>query len=79
MFGRGRWPRRIPISRWIIDMDSFGVPCPQCGSVKVVVGGQADRPTGPAGNDGKAHVPRLHRCDCQDCRHAFHHDFAFGR
>jgi len=62
-------------------MESFGVPCPHCGSVRVVVGGQAGLPIGPGpvGDDGKAHVPKLHRCDCQDCRHAFHHDFAFGR
>ncbi len=60
-------------------MEKFGVPCPRCGSVRVVVGGRAERPMAdvPAGIDGKAHVPKLHRCSCEECRHAFHHDFSF--
>ena len=61
-------------------MESFGVPCPHCGSVRVVVGSpaQANAAGGQVG-EGQGHVPKVHRCDCQDCRHAFHHDFAFGR
>jgi hypothetical protein len=62
-------------------MDKFGVPCPRCGSVRVIVGVRADRPTatGPVGVDGKAHVPRWHRGSCEDCRHAFQHDFSFSQ
>jgi hypothetical protein len=60
-------------------MDKFDVPCPQCGSVRVVVGSKAESPSisRPEGDD-KAHVPQLYRCACEDCRHTFHHDFAFG-
>ena len=60
-------------------MDKFGVPCPHCGSVRVVVGSKAESPPiSRSGGDGKADVPQLHQCACEDCRHAFHHDFAFG-
>jgi hypothetical protein len=61
-------------------MDKFGVPCPQCGSVRVIVGVPAEGPmvAGRVGGEDKPHVPQLHRCSCQDCRHSFHHDFAFG-
>jgi hypothetical protein len=61
-------------------MDKFGVPCPQCGSVRVIVGTRAERPApaGSVGDDGKSLVPQLHRCFCEDCRYTFHHDFAFG-
>jgi hypothetical protein len=61
-------------------MDKFGVPCSRCGSVRVIVGGRADSPiiAGSVVGDGKAHVPQLHRCACEDCRYTFHHDFAFG-
>lgn len=63
-------------------MDKFGVPCPHCGSVRVVVGGRAEIPSTsrPEGEGGaQAHVPRLHRCACEECRHTFDHDFAFGQ
>lgn len=62
-------------------MNTLDVPCPRCGSVEVVVVGRAEAPAASdwAGEDAKAHVPRLHRCHCQNCRHAFHHDFAFAR
>jgi hypothetical protein len=61
-------------------MDKFGVPCPRCGSVRVIVDGRAEGPmiAGPVGGYNKAHVPQLHRCACEDCRHTFHHDFAYG-
>jgi len=60
-------------------MDKLGVPCPQCGSIRVIVG---DRAAGRAINrpiDGpeKPRLPLLHRCSCQDCRHTFEHDFSF--
>jgi ribosomal protein S27E len=60
-------------------MDKFGVPCPQCGSVRVVVGSKEELPSTsrPEGDD-TAHVPLIYRCSCEDCRHRFHHDFAFG-
>lgn len=61
-------------------MDKFGVPCPQCGSVRVVVGSRTGPPVDPSTvtEHGNRHIPQLHRCACEDCRHTFDHDFAFG-
>ena len=61
-------------------MDKFGVPCPQCGSVKVIVDDRAERPgvSGAVGVNGKPHVPQVHRCACENCRYTFQHDFSFG-
>lgn len=62
-------------------MNTLDVPCPQCGSVEVAVGGPAEPPAtfDMGGGESKAHVPRLHLCLCKNCRHAFQHDFAFSR
>jgi hypothetical protein len=70
---------QLLLLRWEPLMDKFGVPCPRCGSVRVIVGGRAEGPmvAGSVVGDGKAHVPQLHRCACEDCRHTFHHDLAF--
>ena len=61
-------------------MGKLGVPCPQCGSIRVIVGIRPEDPTASEsrGVGGKSHVARLHRCSCENCRHAFQHDFAFS-
>ncbi|WP_435009787.1 hypothetical protein P12x_001027 [Tundrisphaera lichenicola] len=61
-------------------MNTLDVPCPQCGSVEVVVGGPTEPPTTQdwAGGESSSHVPRLHICHCKNCRHTFQHDFAFS-
>ena len=62
-------------------MDNLGVPCPACGSVEVLVSPRSEAPRRAegAGDPFKGHVPQLHNCACNGCRHRFQHDFAFSR
>ncbi len=60
-------------------MEKFGVPCPQCGSVRVVVRDRVEPPRdhGTERSDVPSRAPQVHRCSCENCRHTFRHDFAF--
>lgn len=61
-------------------MDRYEVPCPSCGSVEVIVGGQSESSSNRSlGGEGKASSAYVRRCSCRDCRHSFQHDFTFSR